>query len=401
MAEFSNDLSDAGSKQQTRPEAFDRELKVTPQLEKLWNDYMDERDKKAEKGSEPSAEKPVANKDPNNLDISPYEYPGAAQDNAVAAAPKQKEGGLDLRPMPKDPGGLDYPDEANRRFKVPNQTYSELPYSLSDNEPKKKERSWEVQEMIDGIERIDKWTDDMKEQDRQSARGARAVRELKVDPMILANKAVDEFNNAPDKAAAIERLSSSFQTAIERSDAQGKSKLGQIAGQFAATEEERMNAHGANAQADAVLASALMAVNSTQMPEEQEQELQSSVNAYNHSVTSRGKENALREISRIAPGLAMAFKAKEQINSQTAPVLEREARMLKSMETAIEPSMSIRETYAKALEQTGRNEQAEQLKKQATEMFVSMLVAQERAKQIPNETVDADEPEKPVVEWEI
>lgn len=403
MADHGKEFSDTGSKQ-SQPEIVDGELKVTPQLEKLWNDYMDELQKKEKKAEEEKqgrssqADKPNGTSDTKPLDISPYEYPGYGQDYTAAPEP-QKEGGPAYRPMPKDPGGLDYPnfasDPTTGRLKVPTETYSDLPYALSDQPEKKKERSWEVQEMIDTIDRIDKWTDEQKASDRKVQQ---SVREARINPVELANKAVDEFNRSSDKAAALERLAPQFQRAIELSDTQAKTRMKQIAGSLAISEPERASARAANEQADAMIE-----INKMAVPDEQKQLLQEKLNAYEHSVTNNGKANALRDIGRIAPGLAMAIQAKEQMTSQTAPIFAKEDAALKSLEQAVETPIAVRETFAGALEMAGKSAEAAQLKKQATDIFINVLLAQDRAKQPPMDhtpQAEPDEEKEPVEERE-
>ncbi len=403
MADHGKDFSDTGSKQ-SQPEVVDGELKVTPQTERLWNQFMDElkeKDQRKEEDSKrerSSSEKPKATEDLKTVDISPYEYPGYGQDYTAAPEP-QKEGGPAYRPMPKDPGGLNYPDFASDptagKMKVPTETYSDLPYALNDQPEKKKERSWEVQEMIDTIDRIDKWTDEQKASDRKVQQSAREVR---MNPVELANKAVDEFNKATDKAEALDRLAPQFQRAIELSDTHAKARMKQIAGSLAISEPERANARAAKEQADAMIEVSKMAV-----PEDQKGFVNQKLSAYENSVTNDGKQNALKEISRVAPGLAMAIEAREQITSQAAPILAKEDATLKNLEQAVETPIAVRETFAGALEMAGKTEQAAQMKKQATDIFINVLLAQDRAKQPPQDySVEAvPEPKEPVVEWDI
>lgn len=394
MADHGKDFSDTGSKQ-SQPEIVDGELKVTPQLEKLWNDYMEALQKKQNRADEEKQgrsaqpDKPADAHNSKTVDISPYEYPGYGQDYTAAPEP-QKEGGPAYRAMPKDPGGLDYPDFASDpkigQLKVPTETYSDLPYALSDQPEKKKERSWEVQEMIDTIDRIDKWTDEQKTNDRKVQQ---SVREARLNPVELANKAVDEFNKSSDKAAALERLVPQFQRAIELSDTQAKTRMKQIAGSLAISEPERASARAATEQADAMIE-----INKMSIPDEQKPLLQEKLNAYEHSVTNNGKAIALREIGRIAPGLAMAIEAKEQMTSQTAPIFAKEDAALKSLEQAVETPIAVREAFAGALEMAGKSAEAAQLKKQATDIFINVLLAQERAKQPPIDPTPQAEPEE-------
>lgn len=406
MADHGKDFSDTGSKQ-SQPEVVNGELKVTPQLERLWNDFMDElKDKERRKDDDAQQErsssgKPKSAADSKTVEISPY--PGYGNDYTAAptanAGSPQKEGGLDYRPMPKDPGGLDYPDFASDpnagKLKVPTETYSDLPYALTDQPEKKKERSWEVQEMIDTIDRIDKWTDEQKASDRKVQQSAR---EARVNPIELANKAVDEFNRATDKPEALERLAAQFQRAIELSDTQAKARMKQIAGSLAISESERANARAAKEQADAMIEVSKMAV-----PEDQKGFVNQKLNAYENSVTNGGKQNALKEISRVAPDLAMAIEAREQITSQAAPILAKEDATLKRLEQAVETPIAVRETFAGALEMAGKMEQAAQMKKQAMDIFINVLLAQDRAKQPPQDysAEAAPEPKEPVVEWEV
>ncbi|MBX9573317.1 MAG: hypothetical protein K2X77_30740 [Candidatus Obscuribacterales bacterium] len=405
------EFSDTGSKQsrrQDQPEVIDGELQMTPQLEKLWNDFMDhlkEKETRAEKEKQPGGssqsdlQKP--SKEPKTVDISPYEYPGQGEDYTAAPGLNagSKDGGLDFRPMPKDPGGLDYPDFASdptRNNDSANHseahTYSELPYSITDKKPG---RSYEIQEMIDTLERVEKWTDEQKAQDRQARQSAR---EARMNPLDLANNAIDEFNKADDKGAALERLAPQFQRAIELSDAQAKTRMKQIAGSLAISETERSSARSAREQADAMIQ-----LNMAAIPDDQKEFVQQKLNAYEHSVTNGGKENALKEMSRVAPGLAMAIESREQVNRHTAPILAKEDSTLKNLEKATETPISVREAFAGALQQAGKTEQAEQMKKQAVDIFINVLLAQDRAKQPPPDysREAMEEPKAPVVEWEI
>lgn len=410
MADLGNEFSDRSSSQSKRadqPEVINGELQVTPQMEKLWNDFMKglEEKEKSKKQDEASAAEPSDKgkkqdqKDAKSIDISPYEYPGYG-DDYTAAPPQvtQKEGGPEYRKMPKDSGGLDYPDFASDTTKPDPgihpeaHTYSDLPYSITDK--KQAGRSYEVQEMIDTIERIDKWTDEQKSQDRQKKQAARDAR---ANPLELANKAVDEFNKADNKAAALERLAPQFQRAIELSDSQAKATMKKIAGSLAISEPERAQARAANEQANALIEVYKMTV-----PEDKKESVNQSLNAYEHSVTDSGKENALREIARVAPGLAMAIKSKEEVRSQTAPILAKEDAILKNLENAAEIPISLRETFAGALQAAGKFEEAAKMTKQAVDIFINVLLAQDRAKQTTDATVEAqEEPKEPVAEWEI
>lgn len=265
--------------------------------------------------------------------------------------------------LPNDPGGLSpaepLPAQTPRPQEQPRGRYSTSP---------------EIRDMQEGMERIERWQQDLMEEDRRQA-PQRQPQERQVRGVQLAQQTEAQFNAAPDKVAALERLTPQFEEAIRRSDYEGEGAIKYARGSLQIMRPARDQAEARERSASALMMQAMAAVPSEDMPFVTER-----LKAFEHSVTDNGKQQIIHELGKRFPMVAGAMRANISVVSENAALHARERQLKERVEQSVNNRMDTRYTFAEALERGGNRERADQLRKEAMDIFIGMITAEERAK---------------------
>jgi hypothetical protein len=253
-----------------------------------------------------------------------------------------------------------------------------------DAQKRKPERSFEMQDMFEGIERVEEFGRKGVQEQREELRQRRGEngepQAKKQTGLDLARDAAKQFAAAPDKHEAINRLFPQFNAAIKQTDWESDGAIKYATGSKRLMQPELESAGAQKAGAQMFMVHAMSTVDP-----EQRAFVTDRLNAYKHSVTDGGKQNVIRELDKNGLGqIAEALRRQEKAEAYAAPIVAREKGLHQKVERSVETRMEARELFAEALERVGRTDEAGALRKQGMDVFIAMISAEARAEKEKN-----------------